>query len=75
MAISLSDATTALAAWVAADLATATGQSYSIGNRTLTRVDAEEIRNNINYWAGIESGLQRTAAGESKTSVKLAKFT
>lgn len=74
MAISLSDASAALAAWVAADLATATGQSYTIGARSLTRVDAAEIRENINYWSGVEASLQRAAAGESRVGFSQAKF-
>jgi hypothetical protein len=41
-----------LDAWEAADLATAGGKQYSIGNRALTRADAEEIRNQITYWNG-----------------------
>jgi len=39
-----------LAAWLAADLAVAGGQSYTIGQRTLTRANAAEIRNNIMHW-------------------------
>lgn len=74
MAISLSDAQTALAAWVAADLAVATGQAYSMGTRTLTRADAAEITNKIAYWSNVEATLQRSAAGESRTSFSTAKF-
>ena len=54
-----------LDAWEAADLATAGGKQYSIGNRALTRADAEEIRNQITYWnrkvkeyAGRAAGLK-----------------
>lgn len=39
-----------LDAWLAADLAVAGGQSYTIGTRTLTRAQAVEIRGNIKYW-------------------------
>lgn len=74
MPVSLSDAQTALAAWVAADLAVATGQSYSIGSRTLTRADAEEITKKISYWSMVEASLQRAAASEPKLSTSLAKF-
>jgi len=49
-----------LDAWLAADLAVANGQSYSIGGRSLSRADAEEIRKNIIFWqnkvAEISSG-------------------
>lgn len=36
--------------WLAAEDAVATGQSYSIGGRSLTRVNISEIRNQIKYW-------------------------
>ncbi len=39
-----------LDSWLAADLAITAGQSYSIGDRALTKVDGKEIRENIDYW-------------------------
>lgn len=48
--ITLAQAETHLAAWLAADEAVAAGQAYTIGNRTLTRADAREIRENVDYW-------------------------
>jgi len=74
MAISLTDATVALAAWTAADLAVAKGQSYTIGSRTLTRADADDITKKLTYWSSVEASLQRAAAGESKTGFSTAKF-
>lgn len=74
MAISLSDATAAVTAWMAADLAVAKGQSYSIGSRTLTRANADEITDKLNYWTGVEAQLQRSAAGQSRVSTAQAKF-
>ncbi|WP_439685095.1 Primosomal replication protein PriB/PriC domain protein [Cupriavidus oxalaticus] len=38
--------------WVAASAAVAKSQSYTIGGRSLTRVDAAEIRAQIDYWEG-----------------------
>lgn len=38
--------------WLAAEEAVATGQSYQIGNRMLTRADLKQIRNQMEYWAG-----------------------
>lgn len=52
MALTKAQAQEHLDAWHAADLALATGQSYSIGNRTLTRENAQEVRNMIAYWEG-----------------------
>lgn len=39
-----------LDAWNAADLAIANGKSYTIGNRQLTRADAQEVRDQRTYW-------------------------
>lgn len=74
MAITLAEATAHLATWVAADTAVAKGQSYTIGDRTLTRAHVSEIRNQIQYWSKIESKLQRIANGQKGTSVSLARF-
>ena len=38
--------------WLAAEEAVATGQSYQIGNRMLTRADLKQIREQMEYWAG-----------------------
>ena len=52
--ITLADARAQLAIWLAADAAVATGQSYrySTGgsDRQLTRANAKEITDKINYW-------------------------
>jgi hypothetical protein len=52
--ITLEHAEAQLALWLDADQAVSSNQSYtqSIGgsSRTLTRADAAEIRNNIDYW-------------------------
>ena len=50
MALTLTQAQTALDAWIAADLAVAKGQSYSMNGRTLTLANAKEIREQIQYW-------------------------
>ena len=48
--ITLAQAEPQLASWLAADTAVATGQSYSIAGRSLTRANAKEIRDNITFW-------------------------
>ncbi len=50
MALTLPQAQTALDAWIAADLAVAKGQSYSMNGRSLTLANAKEIREQIQYW-------------------------
>ena len=46
--------------WLEAEEAVTTGQSYSIGSRSLTRVNLSEIHDAIEYWenrlAKLESG-------------------
>lgn len=50
--ITLETAQKHLDAWLAAELTVTTGQSYTIGSRTLTRANITEIRNMIDYWDG-----------------------
>lgn len=38
--------------WLAAEEAVATGQSYQIGSRMLTRADLKQVREQMEYWAG-----------------------
>ena len=40
-----------LQAWLAADLAVSKSQSYTVGNRILTRANAEERARNIKLWS------------------------
>ena len=71
------DVTTAqthLDAWLAADLAVATGQSYSIQGRSLARADAAHIKSQITYWQNVVDSLTAEAAGGSTPGVKIAKW-
>ncbi len=53
-----------LTEWLAADTAVAAGQAYTIGGRSLTRANANEIRENIKFWQGWVEKLERkTSAG------------
>ena len=38
--------------WLEAEEAIATGQSYQIGTRMLTRADLKYVREELEYWAG-----------------------
>ena len=66
MALTLQQAQTALDAWIAADLAVAKGQSYSMNGRSLTLANTQEIREQIQYWerrvATLESANQNQQA-------------
>ena len=62
----LAEARAHLAAWLEADLAVATGQSYTIGSRSLTRADAASIAKQIAFWRREVSQLE---AGQDRKSV------
>ncbi len=55
-----------LDAWLAADLAVANGQSYTIGNRSLTRADAETIRTQVQFYTGLRDIALAREAGNRK---------
>ncbi len=57
--ITADQAQTQLDAWLAASTAVVSGQSYSIAGRTLTRVNASEIREQISYWNKMVTQLSR----------------
>ena len=62
----LAEAQAQLAAWEAASLATASGKSYSIADRQLTRNDADEIVKMMNHWQGVVNSLTAAANGSNK---------
>ena len=65
--ITLEQAETQLASWIAADQAVAKGQSYQLDTgeykRSLTRADAPEIRKNLIYWNRMVDRLSRGGIG------------
>jgi hypothetical protein len=58
VALTLDEAQLLRAAWMAAELAVATGQTYSIAGRSLTRADAKYIGERLAYYDRIVSALQ-----------------
>lgn len=66
-AFTLLQAQTQLDAWLAADSAVATGQSYEIAGRRLVRANAAEITAKIDYWATKVVELSESAAGRSRS--------
>ena len=58
-AITLAQAQEHLTEWLKADLAVSQGQSYTIKDRTLTRVNAAEIRKSIIYWQQTANRIER----------------
>ena len=59
----LEQARTHLNAYLEADLALATGKSYRIGSRNLTRIDAQEVKERIQFWS---NEVERLEAGRKK---------
>lgn len=55
-------------AWKAAELALATGQSYSIAGRTLTRVNLDDVKKQMAYWAKIIDRLEAELTGRRAPS-------
>lgn len=58
--ITLHTAKSALTNWLAADMAVAKGQSYSMNGRSLTLADIKEIRTQILYWERKVAALSHT---------------
>jgi hypothetical protein len=58
--ITLAQAQAQLDAWLAASTAVSQGQSYSVAGRSLTRVNAGEINDQIKFW---NSWVIRLASG------------
>jgi len=52
--------------WLEAEEAVATGQSYTIGRRSLTRVNLAEIRRSIEYWEGRLEALEHSILHEQR---------
>lgn len=65
--ITLAQAEAQLTVWVNAMTAVASGQSYSIGSRSLTRANLTEIRETIDYWDAKVKNLTASAAGRNRT--------
>jgi hypothetical protein len=61
--VTLAQAQAQLNAWLAASLAVAGNQSYTIGMRTLTRANAKEIQGLVSYWERRVQALSRGPGG------------
>jgi hypothetical protein len=64
--ITLAQAEAQLALWLAASEAVASKQSYRIGERTLTLVDAADILRMIEFWSGKAAALGGQAEGRGR---------
>lgn len=58
-----------LNAWLEAELAVTTGQSYQIGSRSLTRANLYQIREQIKFWRNEVGKLQNVNKRKGKNRV------
>ena len=61
MSITLAEAQAQVAAWREASLALAKGASYTLDGRSLTRANAAEVKQMLDYWTRLETQLRRAA--------------
>lgn len=71
--ITLAQAEAQLAVWLDADTKVASGQSYEIAGRRLTRADAGEITAKIDYWNAKVVSLTQSARGYSRSRTMVVK--
>lgn len=60
--ITLAQAQAQLDTWLEASTAVAAGQSWSVGIRSLTQVDAAEIQQQVEYW---DKQVRKLSSGRS----------
>lgn len=58
-----------LSLWLEAEAAIATGQSYQIGSRSLTRANLTEVRKTIDYWASKVAAAENLEAAGGRNAV------
>lgn len=65
--VTLAQANAQLALYIEAEQKVLLGQSYSIGDRALTRADLREIREGLKYW---NKQVANLTAGRTKPPVR-----
>ena len=61
--ITIDEAKENLRMWLDAEKAVATGQSYKIGSRSLTRANLDDITGRIKYWLNVIDSLESGGNG------------
>lgn len=72
--ITLTQAQTQLDAYLAAETAVLTGQSYEIAGRKLTRADLDSIQQGIKLWNNRLITLTNQASGRSRARTIVVGF-
>lgn len=65
-AITLEQAQAQLQAYLDAELAVLSGQSYSIAGRSLTRANLADIQNGVKTWSSKVQELQNSVGGRGR---------
>ena len=63
-----------LKTWLDAEESIATGQSYQIGNRALTRADLKQVREQIEYWSGKLAEAEKEEKNGGRNRIYRAMF-
>lgn len=71
--ITLAQAEAQLASWIDADTKVASGQSYEIAGRRLTRADAADITAKIEYWNSKVISLTQSVQGRSRARTMVVR--
>lgn len=64
--ITIDEARENLKRWLAAEKALSTGQSYTIGTRSLSRVNLSEVAERITYWRNVVASLEKGSSGSRR---------
>lgn len=72
--ITLSQAETQLAAYIAAEIKVLSGQSYEFQGRSLTRADLSEIRAGVTAWDRRVKELSAKASGKGRARTISPRF-
>lgn len=73
--ITLETAQRMLDVWVAAEESVSHGQSYQIGNRSLTKADLTQIGKRIEYWSNKVTELSQQRKGRNRMGGILCRVT
>ncbi len=71
---SQADAQTRLQLWLDAEEAVSKGQSYAIGDRSLTRANLSEIIERIGYWQRQVEAFRAKSLGAGAPGLRVAKW-
>ena len=72
--ITLAQAQTQLNAYLAAETAVLTGQSYEIAGRKLTRADLDSIQKGVTLWNSRVTSLTNQSQGRSRARTVVVGF-